>query len=153
MTVRQRLAKWLEANPEAWLTESYEFIANQTNMAAGSVNRHLLELVAEREEILPSEVKKKRQEAGHVHQRRTKTDPNKIRKVIEDYPDADIRDWAYLVGCHPTSIERFLKENPIGSESKEAIGEDPMDAINDRIGQIEELLVELREELAKISKG
>lgn len=150
MTVRQRLAKWLEANPEAWLTESYETIANQTNMSAGSVNRHLLELVAERENILPSDVKEKRQEAGHVHQRRTKTDPDKIRKVIEDYPDADIRDWAYLVGCHPTSIERFLKDNPIGDENGEVIDEDPINAINDRIEQIEGLLGELKEQLAKI---
>ena len=152
MTVRQRLAAWLADNPDAWLTETYESIAKQVNMAPGSVNRHLLELVADRENILPSEVKKRRQEAGHVHQRRTKTDPDKIRKVIKDNPGADPRDWAYLVGCHPTIIERFLKENPIGSENGEAISEDPMGAINDRIGQIEELLAELKEQLAKISK-
>ena len=150
MTVRKRLTAWLEVNPDAWLTESYDSIAKQTNMSAGSVNRHLLELVADRAGILPSEVKKRRQEAGHVHQRRTKTDPDKIRKVIEDYPDADIRDWAYLVGCHPTSIERFLKDNPIGDENGEVIDEDPIDAINDRIEQIEELLTELKGQLAKI---
>lgn len=152
MTVRQRLAAWLEANPDAWLTETYESIAKQTDMSAGSVNRHLLELVADRENILPSDVKKRRQEAGHVHQRRTKTDPDKIRKVIKDNPGADPRDWAYLVGCHPTVIERFLKENPIGSENDEAINEDPVDAINDRIGQIEGLLGELKKQLAKVSK-
>ena len=150
MTVRQRLDAWLEANPEAWLTESYKSIANQTDMSAGSVNRHLLEIIADRENILPSEVKKRRQEAGHVHQRRKKTDPDKIRKVIEENPDADVRDWAYLVGCHPTAIERFLKDNSIGSENGEAISEDPIEAINDRIGQIEELLAELKEQLAKI---
>ena len=152
MTVRQRLAAWLEANPEAWLTETYESIAKQVNMSPGSVNRHLLELVADRENILPSDVKKRRQEAGHVHQRRTKTDPDKIRKVIKDNPGADPRDWAYLVGCHPTVIERFLKENPIEGENADVIHENPINAINDRIGQIEELLAEVKEQLTKILK-
>ena len=150
MTVRQKLAQWLNANPDAWLTESFQSIAKETGMSAGSVNRHLLEIIADHENILPSEVKKRRQEAGYVHQRRKKTDPDKIRKVIEENPDADIRDWAYLVGCHPTAIERFLKEDSIDSKSGKAINEDPRDGINNRIGQIEKLLAELKEELAKI---
>ena len=153
MTVRGTLAQWLDTNPNAWLTESYVSIARQTGMSAGSVNRHLLEIIAEREGILPSDVKKKRQEAGHVHQRRSKTDPDKIREVIKDNPGAAVRDWAYLVGCHPTVIEKFLKENPIGTENDEAISEDPMDAINDQIGQIEDLLAELKEKLARISRN
>lgn len=152
MTVRERLAQWLDTNPNAWLTESYVSIARQTGMAAGSVNRHLLEIIAERKGILPSDVKKKRQEAGHVHQRRSKTDPDKIREVIKDNPGAAVRDWAYLVRCHPTVIEKFLKENPIGTENGEVISEDPMDAINDQIGQIEDLLTGLKEQLAKLSK-
>lgn len=152
MTVREKLAKWLDDNPDAWLTESFQSIAKQTGMSAGSVNRHLLEIIADREKILPSAVKQLRQEEGHVHQRRTRTDPDRIREVIENNPGADIRDWAYLVGCHPTAIERFLKENPIDSENGDAIHENPIDAINNRIEQIEELLAELKEQLAKISK-
>ena len=152
MTVRQKLIQWLEANPDGWLTQSYESIAKETKMSAGSVNRHLLEIIADREGILPSAVKQRRREAGHVHQRRTKTDPDKIRKVIENNPGADIRDWAYLAKCHPTVIERFLKENPIGSENTEAIRENPIDVINDQIEQIEELLIGLKEQFAKFSK-
>ena len=152
MNVRQRLAKWLNTNPDAWLTESFQSIAEQTDMSAGSVNRHLLELVAARENILPSDVKNRRQEAGHVHQRRTKTDPDKIRAVIKDNPGADPRDWAYLVGCHPTVIERFLKENSVKDENANAIRENAIQAINDRIGQIEELLAELKKQLYELSK-
>ena len=152
MTVREKLAQWLKDNPDGWLTGTYDSIAKETGMSPGSVNRHLLELVAARDEILPSDVKRKRQEAGHVHQRRTKTDPNKIREVIKNNPGADPRDWAFLVGCHPTVIERFLKENPIDGENSDAIHENPIDAINDQIGQIEQLLAELKEQLAKISK-
>ena len=106
--VRDKLDKWLENNPEGWLTESDQSIAQQAEVAAGSVARHLHMLVAKREGIMPSEARKRRQESRPIS-RRTKTDLNQIRKVIEDNPGIPVCDLAYLADCPERTIERLLK--------------------------------------------
>ena len=125
--VRDKLDKWLEDNPEGWLTESDQSIAEQAKVAAGSVARHLHMIVAKREGIMPSEARKRRQEARPTS-RRTKVDLDEIRKVIEANPDTPVCDLAYLADCPERTVERLLKT--MGQESEES-PEDNTDIVQD----------------------
>lgn len=117
--VRDKLNEWLDTNPEGWLTESDQSIAQQAGVAAGSVARHLHMLVAKRENIMPSEARKQRQEARPIS-RRTTVDLNKVRRIIAENPDAPPCDLAFIADCPESTIERLLKAmNPEGEDSPE----------------------------------
>ena len=133
--VRDKLEKWLEDNPEGWLTESDQTIAEQAKVAAGSVARHLHMLVAKREGIMPSEARERRQEARPIS-RRTKMDLNKIREVIEANPEMPACDLAYLAGCPEKTIERLLEA--MNQESEES-PEDNTDIVRDIKAEITEV--------------
>lgn len=138
--VRERLAEWLEDNPDGWLTESYQSIARQMEMSPASVDRHLPELVADREGILPSEVVKRRQEEGSGASRRPKADREAIRQIIADNPGAPVRDLAYLAKCHWKVIEQELKASQTNGNAKE-------------IREIETQIARLQKRLAELSSA
>lgn len=133
--VRDKLNEWLENNPDGWLTESEQSIAQQAKIAAGSVARHLYILVAKREGIMPSEARRQRQEARPVA-RRTKVDMNEIRKIIAENPDAPVCDLAYLANCPERTIERVLKT--MDPESEES-PEDSTDIVQDIKAEVTEV--------------
>ncbi len=134
---RERLVEWLEENPDGWLTESFQSIARQTEMSPASVDRHLPELVADREGILPSEVVKRRQEEGSGASRRPKADREKIRQIIAENPGAPVRDLAYLAKCHWKVIEQELKASQTNGNAKE------IREIKAQIARLEKRLAEL----------
>ena len=107
---RARLARWLEDNPDSWLTQSYVSIGKEANVSPTSVDRYLPELVADRDEIMPSDVLRQREEAGLSYAGRSKTDRGKIRQLIEENPGTHIRDIAYLAKCHPRIAKKVLEE-------------------------------------------
>lgn len=125
--VRDKLERWLETNPEGWLTESDQSIAEQAKVAAGSVARHLHMIVAKHEGIMPSEARKRRQEARPTS-RRTKVDLDKIRKIIIENPDAPDCDLAFIADCPERTIERLRKAMNQGSEDSP---EEDTDAVRD----------------------
>lgn len=137
---RERLVEWLEENPDGWLTESFQSIARQTEMSPASVDRHLPELVADREGILPSEVVKRRQEEGSGASRKPKADREKIRQIIAENPNAPVRDLAYLAKCHPRVIERELKARELSGNE-------------DEICEIETEITRLQKRLAELSSA
>jgi hypothetical protein len=107
---RIKLAKWLEGNPDGWLTQSYVSIGKKAGVSATSVDRYLPELIADRDGIMPSEVLQQREEAGLSYPGRSKADRSKIRQIIEDNPGTHIRDIAYLAECHPRVAKKVLEE-------------------------------------------
>lgn len=115
-SAKDRLARWLKDHPDDWLTKSFKFIGKEADVSASSADRYLPELIAERDNILPSEVMRRRQEAGLGHPGKSTSDFGKIRQVIEENPGADIRDLAYLAKCHPKAVKRVL--NAIGQEQE-----------------------------------
>lgn len=135
---RERLVEWLEENPDSWLTESFQSIARQTEMSPASVDRHLPEIVADREGILPSEVVKRRQEEGRGTSRRPRADRGKIRQIIAENPNAPVRDLAYLAKCHPRVIERELKTRELSGNDSE-------------IREIQTQITRLQKRLAELS--
>ena len=125
----------MEGNPEGWLTESDQSIAEQAQVAAGSVARHLYMIVAKREGIMPSAAQKRRQEERPTS-RRTKVDLNEIRKIIEANPGVLACDLAFMADCPERTVERLLKA--MNSESEEN-AEDNTDIVQDIKAEITEV--------------
>lgn len=140
---RDKLARWLEGNPDSWLTQSYTSIGKEVGVSATSVDRYLPELIADRDNIMPSEVLRQREEAGLSHPRRSKTDRAKIRQVIKENPDAHIRDIAYLAKCHPRAAKKVLEEIE-QEELKESQSTSNEDKINDRDAEIAQIQARLK---------
>ena len=117
--IREKLADWLESNPDGWLKQSFQAIGEEAGVSATSVDRYLPELIADREKILPSEVMRQRQKAGLSPSGRSKIDLNKVREVIKNNPDTPVRDLAYFAKCSPKKIQEVLKEMDQEDLSKE----------------------------------
>lgn len=92
------------------MTQSFKSIGENIGISAASVDRYLPELIADRDNILPSDVMQQRQESGFTYPRKAQTDLKMVRKVIENNPDAPVRDLAYLVKCNSKTIHQALKE-------------------------------------------
>ena len=119
---KARLADWLEDNPDDWLTQSYASISKKSGVSATSVDRYLPELIADRDGIMPSEVLRQREEAGLSSPGGVRMDRAKIRQVIEDNPDAHIRDIAYLAKCDPRIAKKVREEMEEELEESQSAG-------------------------------
>ena len=108
-SVKEKLVKWLEDNPDGWKNTD-AFIHKQTGVSTGSVNTYVPEIIARRDNILPSEVQELRRKEGTIPSRRPKADTNKIRQIIAENPEAPVRDLAFLADCSHGAIERVLEE-------------------------------------------
>jgi hypothetical protein len=118
---KTRLARWLENNPDSWLKQSYVSIAKESGVSATSVDRYLPELIADRDEIMPSEVLRQREEAGLSHPGGVKVDRAKIRQIIKENPNTHIRDIAYLAKCHPRIARKVREEMEEELEESQSI--------------------------------
>ena len=140
--VRDKLAQWLEDNPDGWLTESDQSISKQAGVSSGSVARHLHMLVAKQNRIMPSEVIRRRQET-RPFSGRTKVDVNEIRKIIEENPDTPVCDLAFMADCSEAIIDRILKA--INPENKEIQEDNEV-----RNGDFNSGITEIRSELNNV---
>ena len=66
-------------------------------MSAATVDKYLPELIADRNNILPSEVMQNRREAGFAYPRKSTVNLQKVREIIENNPDAPLTRFG-LVG-------------------------------------------------------
>lgn len=110
MEARQKIETWVAENPDGYLTSSFARIANEIGVAAGSVDWHLPEIIADRDGCLPSDVMKKRAEAGF------KRAPSRgisieqiaaIRRV--DAEGTHPRDIAYSLGIHFNTVKKYTE--------------------------------------------
>ena len=104
MTSIQKLELWLQENPDDYFTKSLNKIADEIGIPFSAVQRNLHIMIAEREGMLPSEVKK-----GRQHQRGGSID----RKQVVELRGAgkSIDDIAFMLGCGTENIRRILREN------------------------------------------
>ncbi len=144
LLAKEKVTEWLENNPDGWLTKSFSSIGKEIGVSAASVDRYLPELVADRDNILPSEVMQKRQESGYTYQRKPKIDIEKVREIIKNNPDAPIRDLVYLAKCSTRVIKRVQKE--IEEENQSANSDNE---VNDNEAEIEQL----KARIAKLSNS
>lgn len=141
---RDKIAAWLENNQDKWLTQSFQSISKEIGVSASSVDRYLPELIADRDDILPSQVLKMREEAGFTSPRKSKADLNMVREVIKKYPDAPVRDIAYLAKCTPKVVQKVQKE----------IEQENQNTDNDReISDIDAEIEKLKEQRSKLSRS
>ncbi len=144
-SVKEKLEKWLKENPEGWLTESDQSISDQAGVSTGSVSRHLHMVVAKRNGVMPSEVRKQRQETRPIS-RRTKVDLNKIREIIAANPDMPVCDLAFMADCSEATIERLLKAIGHGTDESQEDDDDDDQNSNSKI-------ISIRSDLENIKVG
>ena len=132
MTPKEKIEKWLD-NPDtpddAWKTYTYDQIIDETGTSSGSVNRYVFEIIAERKNLMPSQVLDIRNEylysvenKQHGRSALPTSYINKIHEIIDENPDIPIVDLAYLVKLPTKVVKRYLnmckeiddvvKENP-----------------------------------------
>ena len=140
-SAKEKVAEWLQNNPDGWLTQSFESISKEIgNVSAASVDRYLPELIADRDDILPSQVIQKRQEAGMTYPRRSKIDFQKVREIIENNTDAPLRDLVYLAKCSPNTIKKVREAIEEENQSANSEGES-----NSKEAEIERLKAQIVE--------
>lgn len=142
-SAKEKVAGWLEKNPDGWLNKSFTSIGKEIDVSATSVDRFLPELIAERDGILPSQVMQKRQEAGFTYPRKSKVDSQKIREIVENNPGAPIRDLVYLAKCSPNTIKKVLKA--IKEENQNTDSESESNSKKAEIEKLKARIAELSE--------
>ena len=60
--LQEKIQHWVEKNPERWYTAKYEDIRVETGVSVSTLYRYFPLIVAKVADILPSEVKAKREE-------------------------------------------------------------------------------------------
>ena len=109
MNTKEKLQVWLEKNPSGYLDKSYREIAEEVGISASSVGRSLKRLIADRDNILPSEVQKLRDAHGKK-QTPLRISEEEIGKIRE-YHDQDVpvSDICYRLNLHETTVRKYIK--------------------------------------------
>lgn len=110
MSVKEKIRDWVKRNPHGYLQNSYKQIASQIGVAPGSVDKYLVDIIAERDNCLPSEVMEKRVAAGYKRSPRRISDQTRaeIRQLHnEGHEVVDIR---YITGYSLYIIKKVIRE-------------------------------------------
>ena len=146
---KEKIAEWLKNNPDGWLMQSFTSISEEIDgVSATSVDRYLPELIADRDDILPSQVMQKRQEAGMTYPGKSRVDFQKVREIIENNPDAPVRDLVYLAKCGPSTIKKVRKaieEENQSTDSESESNTDSESESNSKEAEIEKLKAQIAE--------
>ena len=107
---KEKMQKWIDENPNAYLHMTLTAIAAAADTSLGTVNRYLIETIAERDGILPSQVVAKRESAGYKRSPMTVSDGDQkeiLRLHYEGYSDRDIR---HIMGYSLPTIGKIIKK-------------------------------------------
>ena len=105
---RQKLESWLNNNPQGYLEKTLADIAAEAGTSITSVQRYLYKLVAERDDVLPSDVKSEREAKGF------KTSPlslsTELVQEIYEYKDKgfSVEDIAFVLGIGEGTVKKYL---------------------------------------------
>ena len=117
MSVREKIEAWVSENPDDYLQKTLKQMAKEIGVSAGSVDRYLPEIIAERDGCMPSDVIDRRKSEGY-NRRGPRLTPNEIEKIHEyAYVGMPSRDIAYMLGRGPKTIEKYMiKHNLLTDE-------------------------------------
>lgn len=106
------ISKWVENNPTGYLEIPYSEIAKECKCSTGSIDRHLPNIIADRDGILPSEVLQKRVDAGIVTAGRyPPISTETIQQVYNLHDEGnEVRDISYLTGVGFGTIYKILRK-------------------------------------------
>lgn len=108
-----KLKKWVEENPNGYLEMSFRQIAKEAGVSHSTVAKNIEKIIAERDGILPSQVKFKRREAGFtfIASGDTKISDDQIRKIRELWDlKYDPDDIAYIVKVDKRTVEKIMSK-------------------------------------------
>ena len=109
MNTKERLQVWLEKNPTGYLDKSYREIAAEVGISSASVGRNLKMLIADRDNILPSEVQKLRDAHGKK-QTPLRVSNEEIEKIREYHAqDVPVSDICYQLNLHESTVRKYIK--------------------------------------------
>ena len=105
-----KMRTWVEKNPERWYTAKYEDIHIETGVSFSTLYRYFPLIVAEFAQILPSEVKAKREEHGGTMPFRRELSDEEIAEMHQFYDEGkSILDIAFITG---RSLAQIAKHKP-----------------------------------------
>lgn len=111
MTGFEKLKKWVEENPDGYLEKGFRKIADEIGISHSTVSRNILKIIAERDGILVSQVRFKRQQAGLTFTAAgdTKLSDDQIKKIRELWDmKYDISDIAYIVKVDERTVKNYI---------------------------------------------
>ena len=108
--IQQKIKDWVEENPERRYTTKYEDIAVEAGVSLSSLYRYFLLVVAAAEEMLPSEVKAKREAHRGVSPWGRRLSDDEITKIQQLHEEGhDPLDIVYLTGRSLSTVEKIKK--------------------------------------------
>ena len=121
MTVPERLQAWVERNPDGYLKLTSKQISQESSVSEASVNEHFSKIIAERDDILPSE--------GTPNHRQAMKDPKlmlsskktvreKLQAWVEKNPDGYLK-----LTFKQISIEADVSEGSVNGHLAKIIAE------------------------------
>ena len=103
-----KMRTWVEKNPERWYTAKYEEIHIETGVSFSALYRYFPLIVAEFAQILPSEVKAKREEHGGTIALRRELSDEEIAEIHQLYDEGkSILDIAFITGWSLVQIAKY----------------------------------------------
>lgn len=109
---RERILDWVAKNPNGYREMTLDNIAKEAGVSKGSVVGHLFAIIADRDGCLPSEVAKRRAEAGFKQSPRRLSEQD-IADIQRYYFDEGmwIRDIIYIMKVSEATVRKYLKED------------------------------------------
>lgn len=106
--IQRKIKDWVEKNPSRWWTAKYKDIQVEADVSLASLSRYFPLIVAEVANLLPSEVKAKRQEHIGVSPWGRKLSDEEIAEIIRLYDEEhEPLDIAHITGRSLTQVEKY----------------------------------------------
>ena len=107
---REKLEIWLNNNPQGYLDRTLADIAAEAGTSITSVQRYLYKLIAERDNVLPSDVKKQREAKGFITSPLALSD--ETVQEIYDYSKKGfgVEDIAFVLGINENTVRKYLSK-------------------------------------------
>ena len=100
-----KLQRWLDMNPNGFDTKTMSEIAKESDTNVSAVESTLPELIARRDGIMPSEVKKRRAYATRRH-----VNKERVYELHDEGKSTD--DIAFIMECTTKTVRNILNNRP-----------------------------------------
>lgn len=110
MSNKDKLKKWVEANPDDCLKMSYKAISKETRLSISSVYRNLCNIIAELKNCMPSEIQEIREKNGLVASAEKLPD-EQIQQIKELNKTMSIQDIAFKLKRDKRTIQKYIGDN------------------------------------------